>query len=63
MKRFENRIEFALFNPDSGIGGPWLMDRGQPNDVKGGMCAILDGGIPKWIAEGRPLHYFIYEKR
>ena len=36
------QVEVIGYNPDSGIGGPWLMDRGQPNDVKGGMFAILD---------------------
>lgn len=30
------------FNPDNGIGGPWVMAHGIPSDVKGGRYIIMD---------------------
>ena len=29
----------------------------------GDRAALLDGGLAKWRAEGRPLHFFAYRRR
>jgi putative ABC transport system permease protein len=36
------QVEIIGFNPDTGIGGPWVMREGDISDVKGGLHAIVD---------------------
>jgi putative ABC transport system permease protein len=36
------QVEIVGFNPDTGIGGPWVMREGKFSDVKGGLHAIMD---------------------
>lgn len=45
LKLADGRREQAQvigFNPDNGIGGPWVMAQGHPADVKGGRYVIMD---------------------
>lgn len=36
------QVEVVGFNPDTGIGGPWVMREGSASDVKGGLHVIID---------------------
>ncbi|MBI5199677.1 MAG: ABC transporter permease [Nitrospirae bacterium] len=41
------QIEIIGYNPNSGIGAPWKMKKGNIKDVKGGMYIIVDESAEK----------------
>lgn len=38
----QEQVQIIGFNPDTGVGAPWLMLFGSPFDVKGGSYMIID---------------------
>jgi len=41
------QVEIIGYNPNSGIGAPWRMKRGDIRDVKGGRYIIVDESAEK----------------
>jgi putative ABC transport system permease protein len=47
------QVEIVGFNPDSGIGGPWDMEAGDPGRVKNGNFFIVDESAMKRLGHIR----------
>jgi len=41
------QVQIIGFNPDTGIGKPWILLAGKPSDLKGGNYMIADAGSEK----------------
>ena len=49
----QDQVQIIGFNPDTGIGAPWSMISGRPEDVKGGRYMIMDKTSEKRLGELR----------
>lgn len=58
------QVEIIGYNPDTGIGGPWKMRRGDVRDVKNGNFVIVDASSARRLGEFKVGDYKeVYNKR